>query len=191
MSDRKEPRAAPDTLDLEAVRSALKAQYHAALAMLKETIQGYPQDAWSSDEHLNAPWQIAYHTLFFTHLYLQPNDAAFRPWGGHQEDVQHPDGLSGPPHPDSTLPLLPRPYTKAEVLEYWSDCDEMVDGAVDHLDLHSPESGFYWYKVPKLEHQLINLRHLQHGAAQLADRVRAAANAPTRWVGTMAAGSSP
>ena len=58
----------------------------------------------------------------------------------------------------------------------------MADRAIDALDLASPESGFSWYKVAKLEHQLINIRHVQHHAAQLADRLRAAADVGTRWV---------
>jgi hypothetical protein len=117
---------------------------------------------------------------FFTHLYLQPNEAAFRPWEHHQADVQHPDGIAGPPDPKSTLPLIPEPYTKAEVLVYWSFCETMVDDAVDALDLHSQESGFSWYRVSKLEHQIINVRHLQHHTAQLADRLRSAAGLGTQ-----------
>jgi hypothetical protein len=97
--------------------------------------------------------------------------------------VQQQDGLSRPPDPASTLPVLPNPYTKAEVLAYWQTCDEFVDGAVDALDLVAPECGFWWYKVSKLEHQLINLRHAQHHAAQLADRLRAATDQHVKWVG--------
>jgi len=61
--------------------------------------------------------------------------------------------------------------------------DSMVDSAVDAMDLASTESGFYWYKVSKLEHQLVNIRHIQHGAAQLADRLRTANGIGVRWVG--------
>ena len=181
--DPREPEPADVTNTTDALRSALKSQYHAALAMLRETIQRCPDDTWSNDEHLNSCWQIAYHTLFFTHLYMQRNEAAFVPWAFHQSDVQHPDGMTGPTDPDSALPLIPQPYTKEQVLEYWSVCDRMVDDAVDDLDLNSQESGFGWYKVPKLEHQLINIRHIQHGAAQLADRLRSAANVGIEWVG--------
>jgi hypothetical protein len=53
------------------------------------------------------------------------------------------DGIAGRPKPGSSLPLLPQPYTKAQVLEYWKFCDGMVDNAVDKLDLESPESGFH------------------------------------------------
>lgn len=151
--------------------------------MLRETIERCPEEVWFSKEHVNACWQIAYHVLFFTHLYLQPNEAAFRPWEHHQAKVQHPDGIAGPADPNSSLPLIPRPYTKAEVLAYWDYCDQLVDSAVDTLDLHSSDSGFSWYKVPKLEHQLINIRHVQHHTAQLADRLRASADLGVHWVG--------
>jgi|SRR4029453_10104427 hypothetical protein len=171
-------------VDTETLRSVLKSQYHAALAMLRETLERCPADLWSNTQHVNAFWQIAYHTLFFTHLYLQQNEAAFQPWEHHQSAVQHEDSLTGPPDPESTLPLIPSPYTKAQVVEYWSICDAMVDDAVDALNLHDPSSGFSWYKVSKFEHQIINLRHLQHHTAQLADRLRSAADVGIKWVGS-------
>jgi hypothetical protein len=59
----------------------------------------------------------------------------------------------------------------------------MIDGAVDAMDVLASGSGFSWYPIPKLEHQVVNIRHIQHGAAQLADRVRAAADAGVDWVG--------
>src|SRR5262245_60014498 len=169
--------------DMDALRAALKSQYHAALTMLREAIKRCPDDVWLAAEHTNAFWQIAYHTLFFAHLYMLPNEAAFRPWERHQTDVQHPDGIAGPPDPNSTRPLIPRPYMKSEALAYWNICDQMVDGAVDALDLHSRDSGFSWYEMPKLEHQILNIRHIQHHAAQMADRLRAAAGIGIEWVG--------
>ena len=161
---------------------ALKRQYHAALAMLRETIENCTDEEWLSQKHLNAFWQVAYHALFFTHLYLQPKEADFRPWEGHQADVQHEDGIAGPADPESDLPLVPRPYTRQEALAYWRHCDSRVDEWVDALDLESADSGFHWYPISKLEHQLVNLRHLQHHAAQLADRLRASQGIGTRWV---------
>lgn len=151
------------------LRSVLKSQYHASLAMLSDTIQKCPDEVWLNRDHKNAYWQIAYHVLFYTHLYLQPNEAAFRAWSQHHGDVND-DGISGDP------------YTKAEVLEYWGFVDQMVDSAVDALDLENPESGFWWYKMSKLEHQFVNIRHVQHHAAQLADRLRSAADIGTPWV---------
>jgi hypothetical protein len=171
-----------DTTANAALRRVLKSQYHASLAMLRHTIEHCPTHAWEGTGHTNDFWQIAYHTLFFTHMYLQPEEAAFRPWPGHQGEVQHPDGIAGPADPRSALPLLPRPYTRTEVLAYWQACEGMVDEAVDALELGRPTSGFDWYRMSKLEHQLVNLRHVQHHTAQLADRLRSAADLGTPWV---------
>jgi len=80
-------------------------------------------------------------------------------------------------------PKTGRPYPKAEVLAYWVICESMVDDAVDTLDPNDPQSGFSWYKVPKMEHQIINIRHIQYHQAQLADRLRVATGAGANWAG--------
>jgi hypothetical protein len=165
------------------LRPILKSQYHSSLAMLRQAIEMCPDAEWNNATHTNAFWQIAYHALFFAHVYLMPNEAAFVPWREHQTKTQNPDGLPGPDDPSRGLPLLPQPYTKSQVLEYWSICDSMINAGVDALDLESPESGFHWYPISKLEHQLVNIRHIQHHAAQLADRVRASTGEGVKWVG--------
>jgi hypothetical protein len=86
------------------LRSVLKSQYHASLAMLREAIERCPPEEWLSTEHKNAFWQVSYHTLFFAHLYLQRDEAAFAVWTKHHGES---DGTEG------------EPYTQAEVLEYW------------------------------------------------------------------------
>jgi hypothetical protein len=167
----------------DALQKALKSQYHASLAMLREAIECCPDDTWYDSSPANAFWQIAYHSLFFAHLYLQADEAAFVPWPGHRRDSQNPDGIAGPPDAASSLPLIPQPYAKGEVLQYWRYCSERVDAWVDALDLESPECGFNWYPVSKLEHQLVNIRHIQHHAAQLGDRLRRAHDIGVQWVG--------
>lgn len=170
-------------LNTQAVKDAFKSQYHASLDMLGEGIEKCPEDLWYSKEFTNAFWQVAYHTLFFTHLYLCRSKDEFVPWVKHKSDNQNPDGISGDPDPDSKLPLIPEPYTKAEALEYWGFCKGIVDEFVDNIDLENPESGFPWYKISKFEHQLVNIRHLQHGAAQLADRLRLKLDIGVKWAG--------
>jgi hypothetical protein len=39
---------------------------------------------------------------------------------------------------------------------YWAICDEAIDRWIDALDLCAAESGFSWYSVSKLEHQLVS-----------------------------------
>jgi hypothetical protein len=71
-------------------------------------------------------------------------------------------------------PQTGEPYSKAQILDYWTICDRLVDDAVDALDLGNPQCGFSWYKLSKLEHQLVSIRHIQHHTAQLGDRLRSA-----------------
>jgi len=172
------------------VREALKGQYHAALAMLREAIQLCPDELWMDETPRNPFWRVAYHALFFVHLYLMDAPEDFVGWEGHQGDVQHPDGIAGPADPESTLPLTPEPYLKPQVLAYWELCDAMVDERLDEMDLGSPTSGFYWYPISKLEHQIVSIRHTGHHAAQLADRVRAALDVGVPWVASGRRGAS-
>lgn len=163
------------------IRAALKSQYHASLKALRAAIEKCPDERWNDPaDGLAAFWRVAYHTLFFTHFYLQADEQAFAPWTQHRADAHCLDSSewegNRPPNPSE-------PYTRGEVLDYWQACDAMVDGAVDALDLSAPTSGFPWYAMPKLEHQLVNIRHIQHHAAALASRLRREAGVEVEWVG--------
>jgi len=162
------------------VQAALKTQYHAALAMLKKAIEQCPEELWTTGDEPIAFWRVAYHTLFFTHLYLQADEPSFRPWEHHRQETQFLGPLPWPPHDE---PKIGEPYAKAQMLEYWQLCDAMVDGQVDRLDLDAPECGFFWYQLPKLDHQIVNIRHIQHHAALLSGRLRRADGTDVRWVG--------
>ena len=176
----------PDAAEI--LRSAIKAQYHAALAMLRQAIERCPDDLWVSAAYPNRSWRMAYHTIYYTHLYLNPTLENFRPWEHHQTRIQHMDGIHGDSDLEEFLELPHRPpqsgkpYSKAEVLAYWRQCDAMVDRMVDALDLLGAGSGFPWAKVPKAQHQMMNIRHIQHHAAQLADRLRSITNIGIDWV---------
>jgi hypothetical protein len=170
------------TLDFT-VRKALKGQYHAALTMLRQAVERCPAQLWTSGNP--AFWRVAYHTAFFTHLYLQPNEAAFRPWEHCREEYQFLGPVPWPPH---RLPDIGEPYEKAQVLDYLAKCDAMVDAAVDALDLRSCDAGFSWYKMPKLEHQIMNIRHIQNHTSYLGARLRAAGDVGLNWISPMQSG---
>ena len=153
------------------IQAVLKNQYKASLAMLRDAIQSCPTSLWIDASYVNPFWHVAYHALFYTDFYLQPSEAAFVPWENHRPGYNRfgPDPVP--------------PFSVDELLEYCGRCQGMVDTAVDRLDLSAAESGFPWYKMSKLEHQLVNLRHLQHHTAQLAERIRQATGHGVRWVG--------
>lgn len=165
----------------DAIRDALRSQYHAALTVLLRAVDACPPELWDSARHRNATWQVAYHTLFYAHLYLAQREDDFRAWEHHRP------GYNRFPGSEAERAAL-RPYTQAEIRAYGICCQALVDAALPPLDLDAPESGFSWYTMPKLEHQLVNLRHIQHHAGQLAERLRQGADLASPWVGKGSAG---
>jgi hypothetical protein len=159
--------------------SLLQSQYSAALAMLEEVVQKCPDTIWDDPQDHNRLWRVAFHTLFYTHLYLQPTEADYRPWAKHRGEAQYlgPIFFEG-----NREPLLAEPYTRAEILEYLDFCRAEVAKQVPHLNYDAP-SGFSWIPLNKLELQLYNIRHIQHHTGELYERLGARAGIDLRWRG--------
>src|SRR5262249_209209 len=135
-------------LDQMTIQAILKSQYHASLAMLRDSIDACPVELWTDTSYVNQFWQVAYHTLFYTQFYLQPSESAFVPSEHHRP--KHNFFVSGWDAANSATP-----YSIDEIRAYGVLCDAMIDSAVDDLDLNAPDSGFPWYKMSKLEHQFV------------------------------------
>jgi hypothetical protein len=163
------------------VRSALKSQYHAALKTLREAIAKCPDTMWNDTAGPCVTfWRVAYHTLFYAHFYLQQDQESFTPWDRHRDEAQF---MSNLPWENNRPPKPCEPYRREDLLEYWRLCDDMIDAGIDRLDLSAPQCGFPWYKMPTLEHQIVNIRHIQHHAAALSIRLRQSAGIEVGWVG--------
>ncbi len=153
------------------IRSALKSQHRAALKMLRLAIEQCPESLWDAESSNQAPvWRVAYHAMFFSNFYLQQDHRGYTtPWAGHRREmVELGEVTNGiritPPKCD--------PMTRQEILAIWDVCDQAIDKGIDALDLDADPCGFPWYPMPTLEHQLVNIRHVQHHAAALAARLR-------------------
>ena len=162
------------------VRAALKSQYHAALKTLHEVIEKCPDRMWNEPGDTAPFWRVAYHTLYFAHLYLQQSQETFRPWARHRDEAQY---IATVPREGNRPPKPCEPFTRQDLLEYCDECNGMIDAGVDALDLEAPQCGFPWYKMPPLEHQIVNIRHIQHHAAALSSRLRRSAGIGIAWVG--------
>jgi hypothetical protein len=162
-------------------QETLRRQYRASLEMLRQAIDQCPEPLWLDPNYPNRFWHIAYHALFYSHLYLQAGEAEFKPWTKRRPDYQFLGPTSWPPH---ERPKIELPYSQAEVLEYHGVCCGEVEERVRSLELDSP-SGFPWLPFSRMELHLYNLRHLQHHAGQLIDRLRTADNIGVAWVGTI------
>jgi len=70
------------------ITDIFRSQYHAALSMLRQSISQCPPAIWDDPNDHNKFWHMAYHALFYTHLYLSTSDGEFKPWVMHREDYQ-------------------------------------------------------------------------------------------------------
>jgi hypothetical protein len=52
------------------ISEVIVSQYLASLEMLKQTIAKCPPTIWDDPNDKVKVWQVAYHALFYTHLYL-------------------------------------------------------------------------------------------------------------------------
>jgi hypothetical protein len=152
----------------------IQSQYQAALRMLGQAIAICPESLWDDDADRSRFYRVAYHALFYTHLYLQPTIADFVPWEGHKHGYESLD-----PAQASQEAAL---FTKQELVAYHELCREQVRSQVPALDLDAP-SGFAWLPFNKLELQFYNIRHLQHHTGQLCERLRTRADLGVDWVG--------
>jgi hypothetical protein len=145
----------------------IQSQYLATLAMLKQAIEKCPDAMWNDPADKNRFWHVAYHALFYTHLYLQPTEQDFRPWPKQRKAHD--------------LSQTANPYSKAEILEYLALCQQQVAELVPQLNLDA-ESGFDWLPFNKAELQIYNIRHLQQHAGELMERLGARAGLDVDWV---------
>ena len=158
--------------------TVISSQIRAALKMLRSAIEACTDDLWNREADNNPFWVLAYHTIYFTHLYLSPSEDEFNPYerqaAGHagygKADLGNWSDLTSA---DT--------FAKADVLAYWDYIYERVSELVEATPFDAP-SGFHWLNFSRGEAHLYNLRHIQHHAGQLSERLRQEANSGIRWV---------
>ena len=168
---------------IQSFKNALVDQFHAALSMLNESISECPAEAWEGNVGNFPFWHVAYHVLFYADLYLSADAESFQPPGFHRENYQYFGRLPEPPHATVVADV---PYDRATILEYLEHCRKKVSDAIaaeTSESLQGP-SGFWWYKIPRAEFHLNNIRHIQHHAAQLSLYLRKSAGVEVGWVGS-------
>jgi len=141
-------------------QSALSSQYKAALLMLRQAVERCPDEIWTGRVHPRNPWRIAYHAVFYAHLYLMQNVDAFDPWDKHREGAKELWGEN------ERIP----PYSQAEIIGYIDQVLGKVDEMLGAIDFDAEDSGFDWYpNFPKLDHLILSIRHIQGHVGQLSE----------------------
>ena len=161
------------------IAPAVISQYAAALSMLEECVVACPDDLWNTDDAPNRFYQMVYHALFYTHLYVQPKGEDFALWAKHIDGHQ---SFGGPTYPGGPIPPEGEPYTKDDILEYLAFCREQIASIVPTLDFEA-EAGFPWLPFGKLELQFYSIRHIMLHVGELAERLSAMRGIEVGWVG--------
>jgi len=152
---------------------ALWRQFGASIDMLGGAIRACPDALWTDDSQEPVVWRLAFHTLFWLDLYLAGRVEGFAPPPPFGLDELERDGAP------------PRVYTKEELLGYVEHCRERCRAGIASLDEESARRvhEFRWGRVTFEELLVYNLRHVQHGAAQLNLILRRAGGTPAPWIG--------
>jgi hypothetical protein len=146
----------------------LSHQFGITIDMLNEALRDCPDELWEKKLWADEPdqwvaagfsafWYLGYHTLFWLDLYLTGAEEGF-----------------APPEPFDLVEMeagevLPRTYTRAELLGYLDTCRRRCQETITALTTEQSHRlcRFAWGELPFGELMLYNLRHVQEHAAQL------------------------
>ena len=152
------------------VTNVLTSQYKAALNMFRNTIEKVPTEYWNSMEYNNPIWQIAYHTIWATQLYLGVNVTTFEPWDKAIEGAESLGGSNVWENPEEGV-IVEGYNTPDEIVSFIDSTQNHLKQAIDALPFNE-NSGFEWYPFTRLELHVMNIRHIQHHTAQIIERLK-------------------
>jgi hypothetical protein len=148
-------------------------QFGAAIDMLENALLACPDELWADRSKRREFWSVVYHTLFWLDLYLFGSVEGFVPPAPFTLEELDPAGL-----------LPERPYTKAELQSYLEHgrkkCRATIEALTDEKACE--RCRFRWGEVSFAELLLYNMRHVQHGAAQLNLILGQNIGSAPRWV---------
>lgn len=148
------------------LKTGLWQQFGAAIDFLAQTISRCPDTLWeaplwqtpNTKPQFAQFWYVAYHTLFWLHLYLTGAEEGFVPPAPFALIEQYEGG-----------PLPERAYTKDELLAYLNAGRRKCQATIEALTAEAAlrHCRFGWGECSFLELLVYNLRHVQGHAAQL------------------------
>jgi DinB superfamily len=169
------------------VRAAIAGQFGAAVDMLRAAIEQCPDTLWNDRSEGPPFWQIAYHTLFCLDMYSSPSLKAFTPPSFHVKDANFLAGDYPWLEPPRTIGHPAFVFNRADIIRYLQHCSEHCLATLNGMTAEraAEPCGFAWYDMSVGELMLLNLRHVQHHAGQLALVLRRRAGIGVDWIGSV------
>lgn len=148
----------------------LWSQFGASIDMLENAIEAFPEAFWDDKSQ---SWYLVYHTLFWLDCYLDDSLEAFTPPLPFTRAEADPQNV-----------IPERTYSKEELLAYLEHCREKCRTKLISLtdERAKQPCGFERLGLTVAELHLYNMRHVQHGAAQLNMTLRQKMSAAPGWV---------
>ena len=133
------------------VKEALVSQYLASLAMLKQAIVKCPPHVWDDPREKDKFWFVAYHALYYAHVYLKIPGRDYVRWRKPRYE-----------NPGEAM-------TRSQVLAHLAQVEREVAVQVPHmkLDGSSGHAGL----LSNMELQIYNIRHIQQHTGELHQRL--------------------
>lgn len=154
---------------LDTLKSMIVHQFEASLATLAHAIHACPERLWNEPVARYPFCQTAFHTLFFTDVYLCPSPDALKSQPFH---LAHPDFFGDYEQMEDREPTSL--YARAMIHSYLDFCrtkaKETLAGEAE-VDLTAPAQ-FPRKSFSRAELHVYNIRHIQHHAAQLILKLR-------------------
>ena len=148
-------------------------QFGAAIDMIENAIHACPDPLWNDASKKPQFWYLTFHTLFWLDLYLSDSLGQFAPPDPFTLDELEADG----DFPEQA-------YTKQDLQRYLdhgrSKCRMLIANLTEERASH--RCGFQWVDCTVGELLLYNMRHVQHGAAQLNLILRQETDSAPHWV---------
>ncbi|WP_313191734.1 DinB family protein [Sphingobacterium sp.] len=175
-------------MEYSSVIKILLSQYRAALGMLRDVTEKVPDTEWNSHEYNNPNWQLIYHTIWSSKLYLSASYETFVPFA---KAIEGAESLGGDKDWENSEVEVVGLNSKQEVLEFIQEVEQNLESSLTLLPLEA-DSGFEWYPYSRLELHINTIRHIQHHTAQIIERLKAKGitgfpwwidqNKPGEWV---------
>jgi len=154
-------------------KSDIWRQFGAAIDMLENAIQACPEALWRDRSREPEFWYLAFHTLFWSDLYLSKSAEGFAPPAPFTLSELDPAGL-----------LPERVYSKVELQSYLEHCRKKCRERIESLKEEGAKKRFKIGRVDLAVSELLlyNMRHVQHHAAQLNLLLRQATGSAPRYI---------
>ena len=164
---------------IDLIKDAISKQFEASMSMLESAIENCPGELWNKPVAQLQFCQAAFHTLFFTDLYLGPDLDSLQTQEFHS---LHANVFAG--YEEFEDRPQQKTYSREFIEEYFRYCRSKAEAVIPAETEASlaQRSGFFWLKFSRAEVYLYNIRHIHHHAAQLSLWLKSQGGEGVNWV---------